>query len=163
LTRYRRSTSALAQYLFHWAFIHEKAINLIIMEHKIELVKKYFALVEAFCADKKEYENILHPEMTATEYPNLNTKATRTRGYNEMFAGMETAKKILRFHHIEIHAIFETPEVAVVEATWTGEMAEAVRDFEKGQTLTAHCCFVFEFKDGRIFRQRNYDCYESFE
>ena len=163
MTSYRRSTSAWAQYLFRLGSTREKEINLIIMEHKIELVKKYFALVENFCADKKEYEDILHSEMSATEFPNLNTKVTRTRGYDEMFAGMETAKKILRSHHIEIHAIFETPEVAVIEATWTGEMAVAVRDFEKGQTLTAHCCFIFEFRDGRIFRQRNYDCYESFE
>jgi hypothetical protein len=29
-----------------------------------------------------------------------------------------------------------------------------------GQRLIAHLCLIFEFKDGLIFRQRRYPCYE---
>lgn len=28
--------------------------------------------------------------------------------------------------------------------------------------MVAHICIVFTVRDGRIFLQRNYDCYEDF-
>ncbi len=130
------------------------------MEYKIELVKKYFALAESFCTESAEYDGILHPEMTATEFPSLNVKETRTRNRREMLAGMEAARKTLDSHRFDIHTIYETPEVLVIEAGWSGRMAADSGNFKKGQELKAHCCFIFEFKDGKIYRQRNYDCYE---
>ena len=45
--------------------------------------------------------------------------------------------------------MFETNDAVTAEVLWTGEMAVDAGSLKKGQLLTAHCCFVFEFKDGK--------------
>ena len=53
-------------------------------------------------------------------------------------------------------------ETLIVEARWAGRIGTAQSGFQPGQSLEAYLCMVFEFSDGRIRRQSNYDCYVPF-
>jgi len=46
--------------------------------------------------------------------------------------------------------------------TWRGTLALPLKSMAAGVVITVHCAFVFEWKDGKIWPQRNYDCYEPF-
>ncbi len=48
----------------------------------------------------------------------------------------------------------------VMEVTWTGTVREAAGPFAAEQTLRARLAIFLTFRDGRIMRQRNYDCYD---
>jgi phosphatidylserine synthase len=37
-----------------------------------------------------------------------------------------------------------------------------MKHLQPGAVLRGHCAMVFDFVDGKIARQRNYDCYEPF-
>jgi ketosteroid isomerase-like protein len=48
------------------------------------------------------------------------------------------------------------------EARWEAELAVPVCSLTAGDIMRAHFAMFFEFRDGRIWRQRNYDCFEAF-
>jgi ketosteroid isomerase-like protein len=133
-----------------------------VMQKEIELVKKYFYLVENFSTDSPAYEAILHPEIVITEFPNLISGKIRQRTLDAMKAGVELGRKMLASQHFSIQHIFKPAPSLIVEVKWTGKMAMDAGQLKKGQELTAYICYIFEFKEGKIFRHRNYDCYEAF-
>lgn len=130
---------------------------------KTKIVKKCIKLVEIFSDDDKAFAKILHPKVESTVFPNLFALKIHIRKLEEMKAGLAMGRKTLKSQQFKIKKLFETKDAVTAEVLWTGEMAVDAGSLKKGQLLTAHCCFVFEFKDGLIFRQRNYDCYEPFE
>jgi ketosteroid isomerase-like protein len=47
-----------------------------------------------------------------------------------------------------------------MEVIWTGTVRDAAGPFAAGQALRARFALFMEFRDGRIVRQRNYDCFD---
>jgi hypothetical protein len=132
------------------------------MNKEIELIKKYFHLVENFRTDSAVYEEILHPHIIQTEYPNLVTKQVKSRSLEGLVNGAKAGKQLLSAQKFEIIGMLAGTGHLTVELQWHGTVALDIASFRKGQVLTAYICTIFEFKDGKIFRQRNYDCYEPF-
>ena len=130
------------------------------MTNKTETVKRFFHLLQWFTTTENEYKSILHPAIEQTEYPNLMIHSIRKRTFTNFIEGAEAGKKMLAYQHFEPIQFFETGDTVVAEYTWTGELKVKVGKLKQGQVLKAHVCTIFEFKDDKIFRQRNYDCYE---
>ena len=133
------------------------------MSNKIDLINRFFHLLQWFTTNENEYKAILHPAIEQTEYPNLMIHAIRKRTFSNLMEGAEAGKKMLAFQRFEPVHFFETADIVIAEYTWTGELKVKVGRLKKGQTLKAYVCTVFEFKDDKIFRQRNYDCYEPID
>jgi ketosteroid isomerase-like protein len=57
------------------------------------------------------------------------------------------------------NAVASGPHVAL-EVVWTGTVRVAAGPFAAGQALRARFAVFMEFRDGRISRQRNYDCFD---
>lgn len=131
------------------------------MSQQIETVKSYLRLLENFSTESSDFEKVLHPDVLQIEYPNLLNKKGQERGLEGMLQGAAVGKKILRSQRIEIKNSFENKQQLVAEAVWTGIVANDLGSLKKDQVIKAFFCMVFEFKDGKIFRQRNYDCFES--
>jgi ketosteroid isomerase-like protein len=45
---------------------------------------------------------------------------------------------------------------------WVGTLAVSLGAIPAGGEMRAHFAVFLEFRDGRIHRQRNYDCFEPF-
>lgn len=133
------------------------------MTNKTESVKKFFQLLQWFSTSENEYKQILHTSIEQTEYPNLMIPAIRRRTFTNLMEGAEAGKKMLSYQRFEATRFFETEDVVVAEYSWTGELKVKVGRLKQGQILKAHICTIFEFKEGKIFRQRNYDCYEPID
>ena len=132
------------------------------MNTKIDLIRKYYSLIEDFNSDKNEYEQIYDNDIKTIDYPNLVSPKGQMRTLEELFSGMENGKKILNWQKFEINTYNELNEKLVVESKWKGEVALDIGKLKKGQILIANICTIFEFKDGKIIQQTNYDCYEAF-
>jgi len=130
------------------------------MTNKTELIKRFFQLLQWFTTSENEYKVILHPAIEQTEYPNLMIHSIRKRTFTNLMEGAEAGKKMLAYQHFEPIRFFETTDAVIAEYTWTGELKVKVGRLKQGQVLKAHICTIFEFKDDKIYRQRNYDCYE---
>jgi hypothetical protein len=50
----------------------------------------------------------------------------------------------------------------IIEAIWTGTLAIPLGNIPIGGQMKAWFAQFYEFKDGKIIKQRNYDCFEPF-
>jgi hypothetical protein len=50
----------------------------------------------------------------------------------------------------------------IIEAIWTGVLSIPVGKLAVGSEMKAYFAQFFEFKNGKITKQRNYDCFENF-
>ncbi len=73
----------------------------------------------------------------------------------------ELVPTLLQNQHYEVHSILVQGDNVAVEATWTAVLAVPLRTLPEGSTMKAYFAMFFEFRGGRIHRQRNYDCFEQ--
>jgi len=130
------------------------------MANKTEHIKRFFQLIQWFSTSENDYKQILHPDIEQTEFPNLMIQHIRKRSFSNLIEGAEAGKKMLSYQRFEPSKFYETEDTVIAEYLWTGELKVKVGKLQQGQVLKAHICTIFEFKDDKIFRQRNYDCYE---
>jgi hypothetical protein len=126
------------------------------------MIREYLQLLEQFQTDEAKYHHLLHPQIEQTEFPNALNRNGQKSDWADLFRRMKLAPTILSQQRYAIQSISENKDTAVVETKWTGVMGVDAGPLKKGQELRAHICLVLEFKGGLIFRQRNYDCFESF-
>ena len=131
------------------------------MANKIELIKKFFQLLQWFTTDENEYKSIFHAGIEQIEYPNLIIPKTRQKTFSNLLQGAEAGKKMLAYQRFEPLNFFEATDTIIAEYKWIGELKMKAGKIKQGQVLKAHICTIFEFRDGKIYRQRNYDCYEA--
>ena len=129
---------------------------------KLDVVKQYFRLTEQFRTAETDYVGILHPDIEQTEYPNLLTAQLTVSDWQTLFQRMPGGAKLLASQNYDIQRAYELEDTLITEVVWTAEVGADVGPFKTGQPLKAYFCCVFEFQDGLIYRQRNYDCFERF-
>jgi len=49
-----------------------------------------------------------------------------------------------------------------IELEWIGVLAIPIASIPAGGEMRAHFAIFLEFRDGKIVRQRNYDCFVPF-
>ena len=133
------------------------------MSEHLQVVTAYFNLVDSFSVDAAAYAAVLHPEVVQTEYPNLLYKDIQQRTFTEIIANLRLGREILHQSRFDIQSTQLCPAgKVIVEGRWQATTITEVGPLARGQQLTAQLCLIFEFKDGKIFRQRRYPCYELF-
>ena len=118
--------------------------------------------LENLSDDPDDYMNLIHAEVEFRELPNLLNKNGQVRNLEMSLEGVKKAKMILVEQKYEIISKIEDGDKITVEKIWTGKISVDIGSLKKGQELKAYICAVVEFKDGRIYRHRSYDCYEPF-
>jgi ketosteroid isomerase-like protein len=127
-----------------------------------EVVRAYIAAVERF--DEEAAFALLHPEMMFHELPNRIRPKGGVDDLAAMRAGFRRAAegKVLSGQRYIVGDVIEADDRVVVAARWEGDLVIPVGRLQAGDTMVAHICLMFRLKDGRIWEQRNYDCYEDF-
>lgn len=109
-----------------------------------------------------ELENFYHPNSKQIEFPNALTKVCTTRTLQELKEASEKGSKVLTKEEYEVKNLISISDTVVLECVWRGTLAIPIGNIEAGGQLKAYFAQIFEFKEGKIYRQRNYDCFESF-
>lgn len=110
----------------------------------------------------EELRVFYHPHIEHIEYPNAITKNTTFRNIDALLEGAEKGSKVLVKEEYEIIKSYGFEDSVIIEAIWTGTLAIPLGKLEPGDKMKAYFAQFFEIKDGKIFRQRNYDCFEPF-
>jgi hypothetical protein len=74
--------------------------------------------------------------------------------------GVAKGRQVITAQTIEIVNAVSFGQCVVLEAIWTGTLAVGFGELKPGDQLRVRFAQVFEFKDGLIWRQRNYDCFD---
>ena len=93
------------------------------------------------------------------EMPNRLKPEGDRRGRSQMLSDLERSKGILRSQKYEVTNAVGAGALVMAEYEWSGVLAVPMGSLAAGDTLRGNCALSLEFRDGRIVRQRNYDCF----
>lgn len=113
-------------------------------------------LAQFFCEDAIQIElpNRLNPNGQTSDLANIISRSIQ--GQKILSAQSYTITNL-----IESSVSDESQKVAV-EAHWIGTLAIPIGEMKAGMVMKANFAMFFELKNGKIWRQRNYDCFELF-
>lgn len=102
------------------------------------------------------------PDFEQIEFPNsLNPKGQRSDLANALERS-EKGKHVLRSQRYAVKSAVVSGDAVALEVEWSGVLAIQIASLRSGQEMRAHFAVFLDFRDGRIARQRNYDCFEPF-
>ncbi len=126
-----------------------------------QVVRDFIQMVQARTSSN-DLDHFYHPDAKQIEYPNAIVKQTAIRSLKDLQNASERGKKVLQKEEYEIRNLYTIGETVILEATWIGTLAIPLGNIPVGGQMKAYFAQFFDFKNGRIFRQRNYDCFEPF-
>lgn len=94
------------------------------------------------------------------EMPNRLNSRGQESDLGRILQRSEQGVKILQRQQYEIISELAREDRVVVEARWTGVLAITLAGMAVGTELRASFAIFFQFRDGRIAVQRNYDCFD---
>ncbi|SNR51137.1 MULTISPECIES: nuclear transport factor 2 family protein [Hymenobacter] len=131
------------------------------MNDPLPILSAYFDLIQSFNLNPEAYAAVLHPEVEQVEYPNLIYKTVQRRNFNDILDNIRVGRELLRDPNFAVERTALGADGSVtVEGLWQATVISDIGPLLRGQRLSAHLCLIFEFKDGKIYRQRRYPCFE---
>lgn len=79
---------------------------------------------------------------------------------SDMAEAFAKGRKLLSSQTYEIKNSVGEGDLLAVEVPWTGKLSVALGTLPAGSEMRAHSAMFFEFRDGQIISQMNYDCFE---
>lgn len=123
-------------------------------------VRKSRQLLEALERLDSDAVGALYAEdVEQIEMPNRLKPEGDRRGRAQLLSDLERSKGILRSQKYEVKNAIGKGSLVMLEYEWSGVLAVPMRSLAPGDTLRGNCAVSLEFRDGRIVRQRNYDCF----
>jgi ketosteroid isomerase-like protein len=102
------------------------------------------------------------PDVVQEEFPNRLLPNGAVRDLAALQAAAQRGAKVMKQQSFEILNAVASGEQVAVEALWTGEAAVPVGSLPAGGRMRARFAIFLTFRDGKIVRQHNYDCFDPF-
>jgi ketosteroid isomerase-like protein len=100
------------------------------------------------------------PDATQEEYPNRLLPHGAKRDLAAILDGAAKGRRVLSSQTFEVQTELAAGDGVALEVQWTGTLAVAIGTLPAGEAMRARFGVFLDFRDGRIARQRNYDCFE---
>ena len=122
-----------------------------------EIVTAYIGAIEAHRLD--EVASYLHPDVENREHPNKLLPAGKRYDLAAMREAGERGKALLASERYEIRQMIVEGDRAAVQIAWSGTLAVAAGPLPAGHVMRAEICSIIELRDGKVWRQEQYDCF----
>ncbi|GLC24697.1 nuclear transport factor 2 family protein [Roseisolibacter agri] len=127
----------------------------------LEAARRYLAAIEGG-ATGAALAAFYTPDVEQVEYPNRLLPMGATRDLAALLDGAVRGQQVVRAQRYEVRAAHASGDHVVLELLWVATLARSIGMLLPGHEMRAHFAVVLEYRDGRIARQRNYDCFEPF-
>lgn len=115
-----------------------------------EVIESYLQAVESH--DLERVATWLHDEVVVVEHPNKLNPAGKTYDKAALRAAGEQGQALLEAEHYDIRHWVVDGDRAAVQIEWSATL-------KGGATMRAHICSCIVVKEGKIWRQEQYDCF----
>lgn len=132
-------------------------------EANLALVRRFLDAVDRGTRDElptDAFAAYLHPEIEQRELPNKFAPTGAVRDLAALRKNAGAGRRLMASQRYEITSAVARGDTVALEGRWTGVLAVALGELPAGHVVRAHLAMFFELKDGRIWRQRNYDCFD---
>jgi ketosteroid isomerase-like protein len=127
----------------------------------VETARRYLAALERR-ADAAEVAQFFAPDVVQEEFPNRLVPQGARRDLRGLMDAYARGRRAVSAESYEVRGVVASGDSVALEVLWTGTLAMPVGALPAGSALRAHFGVFLDFHDGRIVRQRNYDCFEPF-
>ena len=125
----------------------------------LETARRYISSLSSG-APPSDLEQFLGADFLQEEFPNKFSPSGATRDLQQTKEARARGQALLKAESFEVLHAVASADVVAMELKWTGTVREGSGPFAAGQVLRARFAVFLEFSEGRITRQRNYDCFE---
>jgi ketosteroid isomerase-like protein len=127
---------------------------------QIGVVERCLALLFDPATSSAQLGDLLHEDVTFVEHPNLVSPQGSRRDRSALLASFEAGRRLMGEQRLDDLEVLPAGDYVVARASWSGTLAVDGAPLRAGSTLRARLAMFFTIRDGRVFRQENYDCYE---
>lgn len=100
------------------------------------------------------------PDVVQEEFPNRLMPQGAVRDLAALREAAERGRKVMAAQTYEILNEVAVGDQVAVEVQWTGTLTVPFGSIPAGGQMRARFAIFLEFRDGKIVRQRNYDCFD---
>ena len=129
-------------------------------ESNVRLVRDYYAAVQDGATDDA-LARFYAADVVQEEFPNRFLPNGATRDLRALKEAAERGRGVMAAQEFELLNIVAAGSQVAVEARWAGTLARAIGPIPAGTVMRARFGQFFEIRDGRIVKQRNYDCFDQ--
>ena len=123
----------------------------------LDLVRRYF---EALSRGDDLAETFYAPDVIQDEFPNRLMPNGARRDLAAIKDAGERGKRTMSSQEFRVLNAFASGNQVVAEALWSGTVRDDIGPLAAGAVMRARFAIFFEFREGRIVAQRNYDCFD---
>lgn len=129
-------------------------------ESTTALVERYLAAIVDPGASAEVVGTMLHPEMQFVERPNMFSPGGSQRDRAAVLDSLGRGRAMIGDQRFEVRDHYAVSDSHLVtRALWSGEAAIDLGPLPAGTRFRADSAMFFEFRDGLIYRQENFDCF----
>jgi ketosteroid isomerase-like protein len=122
-----------------------------------EIITGYIRAIESH--DTDEVARYLHPEVENLEHPNKLLPSGKRHDLAAMRAAGERGRALMASERYEIRQMIVEGDRAAVQIAWSATLAVAAGPLPAGHVMQAQICSIIELRDGKVWRQEQYDCF----
>jgi ketosteroid isomerase-like protein len=130
-------------------------------QSNLSIVLEYLQMMENRTSSE-EFSRFYHEDVQQVEFPNTLTRNIAVRSLTDLKTGSEKGKQLLQKETYEVVKAYEVGNTVIIEAIWRGVLNIPLGNIPVGGEMKAYFGQFYEFENGKIIRQRNYDCFEPF-
>ena len=133
--------------------------NTITATENLAIARRYLEAIE-HGAEGAALAEFFTKDVVQEEFPNRLSPIGQHRNLQALLDAARKGKKIISHQKYDVLNAIADGEQVALEVFWTGKLAIAVEGLPANSELRAHVSIFFEFKNDKIARQHNYDCFD---
>ena len=123
----------------------------------LETVRRYLKTIED--GEFTVIRDLFAPDASIVQFPNRIYPQGLSASVLQIAEAFEKGRKLLASQTYKIKNELVNRDSVAVEVLWVGKLAVSSGSMAAGSEMRAHSARFFEFKDGKIVNQKNYDCF----
>ena len=124
----------------------------------LTLARRYLEAIES--GEPGESLDFFAEDVVQEEFPNRLTPQGARRDLAALKEAHERGRKVISAQRYKVLNAIASGDQVALEVQWTGILAIPFESIPVGGEMGARFGVFLEFREGRIVRQRNYDCFE---
>ncbi len=126
----------------------------------LDIVRRYLNAIEH--GDSEGGLAFFAPDVVQREFPNRLLPNGATRDLAALRDAAERGRQVMQKQRYELLNAVASGDQVAVEVNWIGTLSVPFGAIPAGGEMRARFAIFLEFRDGRIVRQHNYDCFDPF-